>query len=273
MTADFRPTYTRRGEGDILVLVHGALADERMWAPHIELLQSEYDVIALTQRHFGPGGRAHQGGFGTETHGKDLARFLDTLDTDRPVHVAAWSYGADVVLSTLARRPGRIRSAFLYEPGNPACLTEQEMALFGQDAERMFGPVFPLVQHGQLTEAVVALMDGSGGRAGYFLSQTDSRQQQQLQNAHTLPLQMGQSEATNLSCDALAAIDIPVAVAYGGKTRTLFNVVSRAAGSCLGNGRTLEVEEATHLLPLDSPHEFVRLLKVHLGSVSPEPGK
>ena len=41
--------YTRIGTGDYLILVHGALADEKMWYPHIESLRFEYEVRSFPE--------------------------------------------------------------------------------------------------------------------------------------------------------------------------------------------------------------------------------
>ncbi len=224
-----------------------------------------YDVIAPTQRHFGPGGKA-SGGFGICTHAEDLLKLLRELRLPK-VHLVGWSYGADVALHAAVQCPEQFRSLFLYEPGYPGYLSERGMMEFGMDAQAMFGPIFQLAAEGKTELAVRTLVDGSGNSPGYFAAQPETAQQQQLENMHTLDLQLNQSEKPNLTTDSLAALRLPVSVAFGEDTRPLFAVVAKAAGRLLPDCRTLCVKGANHMLPIADPTRFAELLTAHLRAV------
>ena len=53
--ADFAERLIVRGVGEPLLLVHGALADGRIWQPVVERLAPHFQVHVFTQRYFGPG--------------------------------------------------------------------------------------------------------------------------------------------------------------------------------------------------------------------------
>jgi pimeloyl-ACP methyl ester carboxylesterase len=258
--------YFEQGQGEPLVLVHGAPSDYRVWLPHCPALAAQHRVIAYTQRYFG-GGTWHSDWppFGVRTHADDLIAVL--RDLGEPAHVVAWSYGAQVALTAASEEPGLFRSVFVYEPGFPTYVTDaREVAEFATDAERMFGPVFAAVEHGDNAGAVRALVDGSAGSNGYFDSQPSERRRVQLDSARVLPLLLQQPVVPPLTCDQLRRLEMPVAVAWGERTRPLFAVVSRAAARCIDGRAPTTVLGATHLWPEERPHELVALVQRFLQS-------
>ncbi|WP_444886656.1 alpha/beta fold hydrolase [Microbulbifer sp. JMSA008] len=248
---------------ETVLFLHGALADERMWEPHHRILAKEYRVASLTQRHFGVDNKGSSGSFGIETHANDLISFSATLG-DGPIHLIAWSYGADVALSAAIKAPKLFKSLFIYEPGYPGHLDTKKMEAFMQDAEAMFGKVFEAVDNGELEEAVTFLIDGSGNRAGYFSSQAPALRAQQLENAHTLPLQLSQTEKPCLDKEHLSTIQIPTTIGYGSNTRNLFQIVSKSAASHTPSSKLLQAASENHMLPIENPEKFCLYIKEHL---------
>ncbi|MEZ7195908.1 alpha/beta fold hydrolase [Pseudodesulfovibrio karagichevae] len=261
------PTNTSTNDRPGIVLfVHGALADERVWQEHIGLFRGEQEASAVTLRHFGVHGDRDQGEFGLNTHADDLAGELARLAVHGPVHVVAWSYGADVALNAVVRHPGRAASLLVYEPGYPGCLSEEEMHVFGRDAGAMFGPIFALVGDGLIPQAVEALVDKSAGRMGYFAAQPEAVRNQQLENGHTLRRQLHQQETPDLGVARLAEIDIPLTVAWGEDSRPLFRAVSVGVARAVPGARVHPVDRANHMLPVESPRRFVDIVRQHLGA-------
>ncbi|WP_444921718.1 alpha/beta fold hydrolase [Microbulbifer sp. CnH-101-G] len=257
--------YSPEKPKETILFLHGALADERMWEPHHHILSKEYRVVSLTQRHFGAEKKGKTGSFGIDTHANDLINFAATLN-EGPFHLIAWSYGADVALSAAIKAPKLFKSLFVYEPGYPGHLDTQKMEEFMQDAEAMFGKVFNAVTNGELEAAVEFLIDGSGNRAGYFSSQAPELRDQQLENAHTLPLQLSQTEKPCLDKEHLSEIPTPTTIGYGSKTRKLFQIVSKSAASHISTSKLLQVASENHMLPIENPEKFCLLIKEHLSN-------
>ena len=249
-----------QGTGWPVVLVHGAPSDHRMWQPHCALLAAQgFRAIAYTQRYFGTDSWSPDWPeFGTRQHASDLADLLSALE--EPAHVIAWSYGAHVALAAAIERPRLIRSLFVYEPGFPTWVTDlEQLREFSADAERMFGPAAAAVQRGDNEAAVRALIDGSGGNAGYFDSQPEDRRRIQLDNARVIPKLFSQSPPVAIACEQLRALEVPTAIAWGAQTRPLFRVVSTAAAACIGSPHARPVANATHMWPEEDPEGFCRL--------------
>lgn len=249
------------GQGAPLVLIHGALADRRIWAPVLPLLAPHFRVLSYTQRYFGaaPSVEPHDGQpFDYSTHAADLLDFLADVAV-APAHVVGWSYGADVaLLAALGDADRRIASLVLYEPGRHHHLSEPaDLQRYGEDAAAMFGPVFECVaRHGGVPAAVECLIDGSGGRAGCFRAQPDWVRQIELENAHTLPWQLQQAAAREVDRTALAHLSLPVALARGSQTRCLFATATDAMARALPAARHAVIEHADHLWPLEQPARF-----------------
>lgn len=245
------------GSGEPLLLIHGALGNHTLWLEHIEQLSQHYTVYAPTLRHFGEAGK--EGSFGLETHAGDLLALLAQLACG-PVHLVGWSYGADMALTAALQAPERVRSLYLVEPGCPGALDEQGLAAFMADAGAMFGPVFGQVEAGQLQEAVATLIDGSGGRPGYFAAQPLKWQQAQLAEAASLPKQLSQSERPDWSPSRLAALSVPTCIVQGAQTRALFAQVCEALGNAILACQRLQVADVGHLYPIEQPALFVQQL-------------
>jgi pimeloyl-ACP methyl ester carboxylesterase len=60
---------------------------------------------------------------------------------------------------------------------------------------------------------------------------------------------------------------MPVAVAWGERTRPFFRVVSRAAARCIPGSAHTTVANAKHMWPEEQPHELTDLVQRFLQSV------
>lgn len=260
--------YAQVGSGDAAVLVHGALADARMWRPHQALLAEQWRTTAVTLRyHFGSEDadplrrRADSAPFGVATHAEDLAAFIEGMNRG-PVHLVAWSYSAHAALYLACHRPHLLRSVFVYEPGFPTYVTDaQALQVFGEDAARMYGPMGAALHSGDLPGAVELLMDASGQRQGYFREQPAHRRQIQRDNAHTIPLLMTQTPPPAITAEQLRSVCVPVCVAQGAQTRPVFSVVCNAAAKAMPQARHLVVDHADHMWPDEQPAAFCSALQ------------
>ncbi|MDW6004207.1 alpha/beta fold hydrolase [Vibrio mangrovi] len=250
--------YIQKGSGDYLVLVHGALTDSSMWLPHIQYLASDFDVIAVSLRHFE---QPDEGGFGLNTHAADLAKLLSDLPENKPINIVGWSYGADVVLNMLVSEPLPLSSVFLYEPGYPGCLAEKDMEIWQQDANMMFGSVFAHYSAGNLELAVESLIDGSGNHPGYFAAQEPAVKALQLAKAYTLAHQLNQQEQPAIEPSAVTEISTPMVVGYGAETRDIFRLVAKSTAQLAKIADIEVISGENHMLPQEKPELFSALVK------------
>ena len=103
--------YERVGEGPLLVLVHGAGVDGRMWQPQLAALADEFTVVAWDEPGAGRSGDVPVG-FGLADYAHCLAAIIDALALG-PAHVAGLSWGGTVVQELYRHHPERVATLIL----------------------------------------------------------------------------------------------------------------------------------------------------------------
>lgn len=244
-----------------LVLLHGAPGDGSLWKPVVDKLPADMHVICPTLRWFGSDSWPDDGsGFGTAAHTEQLIELLQA-GADRPCAVAAWSYSTHVLLHALIQRPDLISKAFLYEPGlNTYLGDEAAIEAFNADAQAAFAPVAAALRTHGAERAVEALFDSSGG-TGCFRQMPEERRRIYLASAPMMRLLMGGGQPpVSITADDLSRIRTPVTVAFGRKTRPLFEIASRAVADAIPGAELRVVDAADHMLPEKEPHAFAALV-------------
>lgn len=228
-------------------------------------MNADIRVIAPTLRWFGAEPWDDDGSaFGTEAHTNQLIALLEECG-GAPVSVAAWSYSTHVALNALLRKQELITAAFLYEPGLSTYLSEaDEAAAFAADAENAFGPIVAAMNEGGPEGAIEALFDSSGGER-CFAALSTARRSAYLASARIMPLLMGGGQPpANITEADLRRIEVPLRVAHGRQTRTLFRIASQAVARGAANAELVVVDDADHMLPEKDPRRFAALLDAWL---------
>ena len=103
-----------RGDGEPLVLVHGALGDLRSWEALVADFATHYRVIAYSRRWHCPNSRETRDAcYTVEVHVGDLTALLLQQG---PSHLVGYSYGAAICAIVALQQPGLVRSLVLAEP-------------------------------------------------------------------------------------------------------------------------------------------------------------
>lgn len=103
--------FERAGNGPPLVLLHGILADSRVWRRQLDALASDFTVVAWDAPGCGRSSDPPEA-FGLPEYADCLAAFIDTLALGRP-HVLGLSWGGGLALQLYARRPELPRTLIL----------------------------------------------------------------------------------------------------------------------------------------------------------------
>jgi pimeloyl-ACP methyl ester carboxylesterase len=107
-----RVHYVRGGSGEPLLLVMGMGGHHRLWAaPFVELLESDFDVIAFNHRGIGESSWA-EGPFTIADLADDAAALVSTVGWDS-AHVFGISLGGMVSQELALRHPERVRTLTL----------------------------------------------------------------------------------------------------------------------------------------------------------------
>jgi pimeloyl-ACP methyl ester carboxylesterase len=105
--------YERVGEGPLLVCVHGAAVDGRMWQPQLAGLADEFTVVAWDEPGAGRSSDA-PADFRLADYAKCLAALIEALAIG-PAHVAGLSWGGAVVQELYRNDPDLIATLILVD--------------------------------------------------------------------------------------------------------------------------------------------------------------
>ena len=103
--------YEVHGEGEPLVLIHGAYAPLSMWGPILEGLSQHHRVIAMDMQGHGRTGDIDRP-IRYESLADDLAALMDHLGLDS-ADIVGYSMGAGVGLQFALRHPEKVRRQVL----------------------------------------------------------------------------------------------------------------------------------------------------------------
>lgn len=104
--SDVGISYTSRGQGLPVVLLHGWCLSGRLWEVQEEALLGDRRVLCADLAGFGRS-RNLAGPYDLERHASDLASLLDELSLEEVV-VGGFAYGGAVALQLAASRPERL---------------------------------------------------------------------------------------------------------------------------------------------------------------------
>jgi pimeloyl-ACP methyl ester carboxylesterase len=111
-----------RGQGSVLLLIHGYGSAHDSWAPILPTLEREHRVLAVDLPGFGRSDK-YAGDYSPAALADRMVQLLDQKGV-REVHVVAHSWGSSIALSIALQHPSRVKSltligAWVYEDQIP----------------------------------------------------------------------------------------------------------------------------------------------------------
>jgi len=241
------------GQGQTLILVHGALGDYRQWESIAKRLQLHFRVVAVSRRFHWPNDPPTATvDYSVESHRDDLLALLQS--TAGPVHLAGHSYGAAVVLSAALAEPSIVRTLTLIEPPLPSLLPASAPELAEENASRgaMMVTLRAQVAAGKDEAAAVTLFDWAQGGPGGLAALAEACRDQLLENSNTI----GPTYAApppRYTCSQLARLSMPTLILSGADTRPFYRRSAQAAAHCIAGSRWGFIRDARHMVIVENP--------------------
>ena len=262
------------GKGAPIIFVHGALSDLRVWDKVIDALSGnapDHRLITYTQRHYGPGdgplGMPED--FTRETHVSDLIRLAETVGDEETVTLVTWSYGGEIGLHAMKRRPDLFVAAIHYEPILFPLLAEipgGERALM-EKMRTTIAPAVAFAKTGDLEAAALRFMEGAFLMpVGSASTAGDPWPEIWRDNSRTVPA-YGAMKSLPMTCADLAAVNAPTLVVQGAETHVDTAMMADHVAECLGNAFTMRVPDANHGIPMRKPEHLARIISGFLDIV------
>ena len=230
------------GDRPAVVLLHGMLADPRMWDLHVRALVGRADVLAPPLPDV-----------------DDVEVMSELLLARLPARlvVAGFSLGGHVALAMQRRAPDRVRGMLVVGASGAALDEQQRAATRASIALVRAGGMSGVVNDEQLPR----MLSDHAGRGARELVRTMA--------AQTAPRRfVSQLRAQITRPDALAGaarVRVGVEVAVGDVDASCPPAVARTLASAIPTARFTEVPGAGHSVVLERPEEVMRLLERLLG--------
>jgi esterase len=249
--------YVDRGQGDVILLVHGAQNDYRYWQPQLETLAADHRVISVSLRHHFPEAWKGEGeDYSAIQHSKDLAAFIGWLDVGA-VDLVGHSRGGSIVTLTTIAHPELVRKLVLVEPVLLSLVPTAAGATSEDPRIARAKVVADLFKAGEIDKALELFTDQVSG-PGTWQSRPEIERQFARDNAWTVTRQL--SDVEQVGCAGFASLVPPVLVMVSERVPKLLSRIAEAAHRCLPSSKTVTIPDAGHRLNRDNPAAFNRAL-------------
>lgn len=255
--------YEESGSGDVVLFVHGAISDRRVWSKYKEIISAERRFIAYDQRHFGESTTEDENAvFSADAHAEDLIGFIEALDIG-PVSLVSWSYGGDIAARAAIKRPDLFRALVYYEPdvnGLIAGLPGAERA--SNDLYNRFGPAMEAIEKGDLSAAALHFIDivfllPSGGAN----EEPEAWKSVWQENGRTLPAYLAAPAGEIATCKGLSLIQVPTLVVTGSEGHVYDAMMAERVVECQPLALLATMQGVNHDGPYRKPEHFAE--KIH----------
>lgn len=266
LSGGLRMPYVARGEGPLLLFVHGSLCDYRYWQPQVDALSSRYRCIAVSLTHYWP--LADLPGtlpFSWSRHADELAEFVERLG-EGPAHVIGHSRGGCVVFHFALRHERHVRTLTLADPGGPVQTPGQALAPVPETVNALRAHAALLVESGEV-EAGIELFVDSVSRVGSWAKSTAGFRRMALDNAQTLPRQFA-DPLPAYTFEAASRLQCPTLLIDGEKSPDLFRRNVAALAEWIPHAQRQTIKGASHGMNLAHPAAFNRHLDEFIRATS-----
>ena len=242
--------YEFRGEGEPVLLIHGALIED-MFLPLLgEPALSDYRLILYHRRGYGHSARL-AGPFSIADQAADARALLEHLGVDR-AHVVGLSSGGLIAMQLALDAPERVRSLVLLEPALGSHFTS------GLSLRDRFYFMLALVRaalgnHASAAAAFLNYAAGPDWREHTALTVPDGADQAERAGRGFHEVELPSVSAFEWDGDRAARISQPVLWIHGGESVLSVDIAAQLVPTWFPEAEFVVVPGATHLLSIHKP--------------------
>jgi len=252
--------FERAGKGPVLVLVHGAVSDSRVWRQQLGTLSDEFTVVAWDAPGCGQSADPPEA-YRLADYADCLAGFIETLGLRKP-HLLGHSFGGALVLELYRRHP-RVPASMILVGGYAGWAGSLPMGevsrrlLYAEQAARLMadGEWDPMSMPGLFSDLMSAQTVSELARI-----MTDSRPVAARTMAHAL------AEADLR--DMLADVDVPTLLVYGDADQRSPLTVAETLHAQLPKSQLVVLPGLGHECYLESPERFTHEVRAFLRTLA-----
>lgn len=241
--------YVESGQGEPVILVHGAFADYRYWEPQFEAGTERFHFYAYSRRGAYPNQHESASALQTEyQETTDLIDFIEELNIG-PAHLVGHSAGGHIALLVAIRRPDLVRSVVLEEGGFVSDHPASQEAL--KEILPVIEEYMQLRSSGSFDLAIERFIDFVSGE-GFFSSASENAKRLMLDNESAY----GMLPIAPLTCAEAASVEVPVLVVLGELSPSYTGRLLSGVRDCLTDEQAVTIQGASHAIHIEQSAAF-----------------
>ena len=263
-----RIAFQDTGTGPAVILAHCSSASHREWHHLTTALQSRFRVLAPDLIGYGKSDRWRDGD--TLSTSDDPGVLLALANqVDRPVHLAAHSYGAAAALEAALTLGNRLQSLTLIEPVSFHLLKLSSHPEWNR-IQSVAARVNRAVVAGRKEQAAAGFMKYWIGPLRWWLTPRKA-QQKIAETMGKVAAEFAMLSGITRTADEYRAITAPTRLIYGEKTRPAARAVIEILSRAISQADVRVVPGAGHMSPFTHTAAVSGLITSHLDAVHAPP--
>ncbi len=239
--------YKSEGAGGPVILIHGFSLDHRMWKPQIDFLSKKHQVIGYDMRGFGKSSIPAD----IYSHHEDLLTLIKSLQFDK-VSIVGLSLGGEVAIDFSISYPQYVSKFVLASSslGGYASTVDwdvhaKEVGVEQAKKNWLNHAVFaPTIQNDNARQTLEKILSDY---SGWHWFNHDPR-----------------TKLVPLALERLADIKIPTKIIVGANDLSYYHDIAKILGEGISNSTTIIIPNSGHMVNLENPTEFNKVLQEFL---------
>ena len=265
--------FRRGGEGPVLLLLHGLAGSSGTWIPAMQLLQTEYTILAPDLLGHGKSAKP-PGDYSLGNHASGMRDFLHLLGVER-VTVAGQSFGGGVAMQFAYQFPELCERLVLVDAGGLGREVSWILRLLTlPGAEYLMPVVFPSFVR-NWGDAISGLLRDQGIRQAQvaemwrsYRSLTEPANRRAFVRTVRAVIDPGGQSVSAMDRLYLAA-HMPTLIVWGERDRIIPLVHAYQAHEAIPNSRLEVMEHVGHFPHVEDPVRFVEILVDFMRTTQP----
>lgn len=270
--SNYELNYEEKGEGELVVFVHGSVSDYRTWKNQFEEFSKNYHTIVYSRRFHWPNKKIlSTEDYSMNQHVDDLEKLLK--ETGKKANLVGHSYGGFICLLLAMKSPELIRKLILSEPplitlhvSNIPKPIEIIKLLFTRPKTgfaiinfgvKGIGPATKEVKNDNIDKAIEIFGKATLGREAY--AELSKLRKEQV-NENVIKSEFIGSGFPKLDLNKIANTNIPTLLLEGENSPKLFSLLLDRLEELLPNSKRNVIPNASHITHEDNCNEYNRLV-------------
>jgi pimeloyl-ACP methyl ester carboxylesterase len=252
--------YEMTGEGEPLVLVHGAWVDGHTWDLVVPQLAESYFVVTYDLRGHGRSVIDPPGAGSVHDDVADLAALIERLEIGS-ANVAGISSGACIALRLTIERPELVRRTLAHEPPMDGLLAaDPDMNAMLEEYLESIAAVRELVETGAHRAAAARFMDTVAIGPGTWSLLPPPVQDTFVRHAPAFLGQLNDPDALELDLDALGDVSTPLLLSQGDQSPPIFLPIMEQLGVNTPKAERRTLANTGHVPHMTNPDDYVSMI-------------